>query len=240
MHPVAYIDLASVLACAVALACMIHGWRRPGFSPAILILLVVLLVVMAYYQVTLFLEWSGVTTRLDWMEDFAGVFLPFIWAFVFYAFVKNAVEDELRSSRERMDLALRGADLGTWDWDVQTDHVIFDEPWSQMLGYTLDELAPRFSTWEQLVHPDDLPRVREVLSRHLDGCTDSYETEHRLRHKSGQWVWVLAKGRVIKRDGGGKPLRACGTHLDIAARKQAETDLVAYQQKLRSLPRNCL
>ena len=235
MHPVAYIDLASVIACVIAVALLIRGWKRSRFSPAIRILLVVLLALMTYYQIALFLEWSGVTTRLDWMEDFAGVFLPFVWAFVFYAFVKNAVEEELRTSRERMDLALRGADLGTWDWSVRTDRVIFDEPWAQMLGYTLDELAPQVSTWERLVHPDDLPRIKEVLNQHLEGHTDSYETEHRLRHKSGRWVWVLDKGRVIERDRDGKPLRACGTHLDITARKQAETALMAYQRRLRSL-----
>ncbi len=98
MHPVAYIDLVSVLACGIAGGFLIRGRKSPGFPPAILILLAALLVVMAYYEITLFLEWSGVTDSLDWAEDLGGVFIPFTWAFVFYAFVKDAVEAELRAS----------------------------------------------------------------------------------------------------------------------------------------------
>ena len=235
MHPVAYIDLVSNLASVIAVAFVLRGWKRPGFSPSIPILLVILGGLMIHYQTALFLEWSGITTKLEFLEDFGGVFIPFTWAFVFYAFVKNAVEDDLRTGRERMDLALRGADLGTWDWDMRTDYVTFNERWAQMLGYTLDEVKPHESAWEELVHPDDLQSVMKNLTAHVSGTTDLYETEHRLRHKSGRWIWVLDKGRVIERDAGGKPLRACGTHLDITARKQAENHLMAYQRRLRSL-----
>ena len=91
-----------------------------------------------------------------------------------------------------------------------------------MLGYELSELQPHVRAWEALVHPDDTPGVMQTLKAHLDGRTDSYETEHRLRHKSGRWVWVLDKGRVIERDADGRALRVCGTHLDVTGRKQAE------------------
>jgi len=362
MHPVAYVDLVSLLACLAAVVFLIRGWRRPGLSLGTLILLIILLGLMVYYRTTLFLEWSRITTELVWIEDFVAVFIPFTWAFVFYAFVKNAVEDELRASRERfkaltestsdwiwecdsqgvftycspkvenllghqpsdvlgrtmfdyttpagrdhfrltfedavrygnairlepvyfygpdqqllcleisavpivdkhgrltgfrginrditdrmrveealrrseqrMNLALQGADLGTWDWNIETDDVTFDDRWAQMLGYTRDEIKAHADTWRELVHPDDLPYVMETLDRHLKGVTDLYETEHRLRHRSGRWVWVLDKGRVIQHDVDGKPLRACGTHLDITARKQAERSLLDYQQRLRSL-----
>lgn len=134
-----------------------------------------------------------------------------------------------------MNLALQGADLGTWDWNIETDDVTFDGRWAQMLGYTRDEIKAHADAWKELVHPDDLRPVMETLDRHLKGVTALYETEHCLLHKSGRWVWVLDKGRVIQRDVDGKPLRACGTHLDITARKQAERSLLDYQQKLRSL-----
>ncbi len=98
MHPVAYIDLVSILACVIAAVFLIRRLKRSGLSLAVPILLLVLLVLMTYYRIALFLEWSGITARLDWVEDFAGVFVPFTWAFVFYAFVKNAVEADLRAS----------------------------------------------------------------------------------------------------------------------------------------------
>ncbi|MBU2547441.1 MAG: PAS domain S-box protein [Proteobacteria bacterium] len=134
-------------------------------------------------------------------------------------------EEKYRTLFENMELALRGADLGTWDWDVVTGRVVFNARWVEMLGYDPEEIEPHVNSWEKLVHPDDYPEVMEALDAHLDGRTDYYETEYRLRHKSGDWIWVLDKGKVIERDTGGLPLRACGTHLDVSARKQAEEAL---------------
>ena len=145
---------------------------------------------------------------------------------------RERVHEALRESEQRMELALHGADLGTWDWDIETGDLTFNERWAEMLGYTLDEIEPHLNTWEKLLHPDDMPGVQEVLNAHLEGKTDFYETEHRLRHKSGEWVWVLDKGRVIERDAEGKPLRACGTHLDITERKRAEAEKEKLQAQL--------
>ncbi len=150
---------------------------------------------------------------------------PTVLSFVRDITERRRVEKALWESKQRMDLALRGADLGTWDWNVQTGHVVFNERWARMLGYTPDEIRPHVSVWKELIHPDDLAKVMEVLNAHLRGETDSYTTEHRLKHKSGDWVWVLDKGRVIEREADGKPLRACGTHLDITERKHAEEAL---------------
>ncbi len=144
---------------------------------------------------------------------------------------QKKIEDALRESEERMELALHGADLGTWDWNVQTGAVIFNERWPEMLGYMLDEIEPHISVWENLVHPDDLPGVEEVLNAHMEGKTDFYQTEHRLKHKCGGWIWVLDKGRVIERDADGKPVRACGSHLDITERKRAEEELKVAKEK---------
>ncbi len=133
-------------------------------------------------------------------------------------------EQRQRVAAERMELALQGADLGAWDWNVQTDEIKFDERWANMLGYTLDELEPHIRTWKTRIHADDIESVEAALNAHLAGQTEAYESEHRLRHKSGTWIWVLDKGRVITRDADGKPLRACGTDLDITERKQAEVE----------------
>lgn len=132
------------------------------------------------------------------------------------------LEEALREHQAQSELALVGADLGTWDWNLQTGAMTFNAPWAQMLGYTPDEIEPHIQSWESLVHPDDRPRVREVLNAHLEGRTPAYETEHRLRAKSGRWVWVLDRGKVVEWTEEGRPLRATGTHLDITVRKQAE------------------
>jgi PAS domain S-box-containing protein len=146
---------------------------------------------------------------------------------------RRQAEAQLLATQERLELALQGADLGTWDWNVKTGAVTFNKRYAEMLGYTLEEVEPHLHFWEKLVHPDELPAVVEILNAHLEGQTPFYETEHRLRHKLGSWVWVLAKGKVIGRDAQGKAVRACGTHLDITERKRAEVALRDSEERLR-------
>ncbi|MDY7000911.1 MAG: diguanylate cyclase [Thermodesulfobacteriota bacterium] len=151
---------------------------------------------------------------------------------------RKQAEEELRRKEERLGLALRGGDLGIWDWDIQTDEVRFNERWVGMKGYSLRELEPRMKVWEKLMHPEDLPGVREKLKAHLEGETSFYEAEFRMRHKSGEWVWILDKGRVIEWDEDDHPVRACGTHLDITERKKAEEKILhmANHDPLTGLP----
>jgi PAS domain S-box-containing protein len=135
---------------------------------------------------------------------------------------RKKTEEALRESQERLELAMEGAELGMWDWNIQTGELIFNQRWAEMLGYSRDEIRPHIDSWENLLHPDDIDRVREVLNRHLEGLTQSYELEYRNKAKSGEWRWVLARGKVVQRDGDGRPLRATGTRLDITDRKRAE------------------
>jgi PAS domain S-box-containing protein len=146
---------------------------------------------------------------------------------------RKKAEANLVESEERLRLALAGADLGTWDWDVVSGTVTFDERWAKMLGYNLDEIEPHLRAWERLVHPDDMPHVMEALTAHLEGKTNDYKTEHRMLHKSGKWIWILDSGRVIERNAQGKALRACGTHLDITERKRAEKEKDKLEAQLR-------
>lgn len=153
---------------------------------------------------------------------------------------RRRVEDALRVSEERLALAVGGADLGVWDWNVQTGEVAFNDRWAAMLGYDVSEIEPHVRSWERLVHPDDMPEVQRVLQDHLDGRTPFYRTEHRLRTKTGSWKWVLDHGRIVSRDPDGAPLRAVGIHQDISPRKEAELalrkshdDLVAVLNQLR-------
>lgn len=129
---------------------------------------------------------------------------------------------ELRESRERLKLALLGADLGTWDWDIASGRVVFNDRWATMLGYAPEDVDAKIESWTELVHPDDLPRAMDALNAHMRGETDLYECEHRMRHADGHWLWILDRGRVIERGEDGRPLRACGTHLDITHRRNAE------------------
>ena len=122
----------------------------------------------------------------------------------------------------RLELIISSANLGTWDWDMQTDQVLFNKHWAEMRGHRLDEIEPHASSWEKGINPDDLSALNTVLEKHLKGLTPTFSAEYRVRHKSGEWIWILDTGKVIERDDEGKPLRMVGIEKDITERKRAE------------------
>jgi len=134
-------------------------------------------------------------------------------------------EDRLQKSEERLELALKGADLGLWDYNLQTGEAFINQRRAEMVGYSVDELEPHFSSWGRMVHPDDTHKVRKAFNAHVKGETPLYECEHRLRCKSGEYIWVLARAKVVEHDAAGNPVRITGTSLDITERKRAEAVL---------------
>lgn len=148
---------------------------------------------------------------------------------------RKEYEKVLNEINERLAFTISAANLGTWDWDIVTSEVIFNDIWAEMLGYKIEEIEFNLSTWEKLVHPDDMTEVMVILTDHLEGRTPIYRAEHRLRHKSGKWIWILDVGKVISWDREGKPLRALGIHLDITEMKEAKIALEENEHRLRSL-----
>lgn len=138
---------------------------------------------------------------------------------------KEAAEASERAkseSEERLKLVLDGSNDGIWDWNARSGLLSINQRWAEMLGYTIEEIKPDVSAWEELVHPEDMPAVQQALNAHLSGQTPYYETEHRLRTKSGEWKWVLDRGKVVERDADGTPVRVAGTHTDITYRKRTD------------------
>jgi len=136
---------------------------------------------------------------------------------------RKEAEEEIKEAKERLDLALKGTKAGIWDWYVQTGNTVFNERWTEIVGYELEELEPtNIETWRELSHPEDLKRSEELLEKHFAGETDMYEFEGRMKHKDGHWVWIIDRGKVVEWDDEGNPVRMTGTHVDITDRKKAE------------------
>jgi PAS domain S-box-containing protein len=148
---------------------------------------------------------------------------------------RRQVETALRASQDRLEMALRGADLGSFDANLQTHYVFFDHRWAEILGYRGNELEPSTQTWPSLVHPEDWERVNATLERCFRGETALYEAEYRMRTHSGEWKWVLARGKVLERDADGNPIRFSGTHQDITERKHADNALRRMTQRLENI-----
>jgi len=130
---------------------------------------------------------------------------------------------QLYKNEERFSLAMRGANDGLWDWNLETDETYYSPRWKSMLGYEESELENILSTWGSLVNSDDKVMVLEKVNDYVTGRADSFEVEMRMQHKDGHEVFVLSRGFLVHRELDGKPIRLVGTHVDISERKKAES-----------------
>jgi PAS domain S-box-containing protein len=146
---------------------------------------------------------------------------------------RRQAEARLRESEERLALAVAGAREGVWDLDLETDDVVYSPRWKQMLGYDDDEIEPKLSAFERLIHPDDLARAEEAQLSVARGAAATFEAEFRMRHKHGHFVQVLSRGFPVRREPGGPVVRIVGIHLDLTERKQAEAALRESEERLR-------
>ena len=138
---------------------------------------------------------------------------------------RKRTESALRESEERLRLAFVGAQEGIWDWNLETNAVVYSSRWKQMLGYSDEEIEPDVSAWERLVHPDD----REAADRASESVArgqPTYEAEFRLRHKDGHYVQVLSRGFPVRAEPGGPVVRIVGTHFDLTDRQKREAERV--------------
>ncbi|MCB9604006.1 MAG: PAS domain-containing protein [Sandaracinus sp.] len=136
---------------------------------------------------------------------------------------------------DRLSLALDGASLGIWDWDLRDDSVQFDERWCSMLGLDHETTPMTLETWSSRVHPDDLDGCFRDIQAHLRGETPRYENVHRMRHADGEWRYILDRGRISGRDEHGKPMRFTGTHLDITESERARIALESQGRDLAAM-----
>lgn len=137
---------------------------------------------------------------------------------------RRLAEQSVKEHRERLALVIEGSNDGIWDWNVPTGEVYFSQRWKSMLGYGDDEIENHLDSWKRLLHPEDQERAQATIRDYFEGRTPAYELEHRLRHKDGDYRWILARGSTL-RDAHGRPTRMVGTHVDLTDRRQAEEEL---------------
>ncbi len=150
-------------------------------------------------------------------------------------------QHQILESKERYELAAKGATDGLWDWDLRLQHIHFSARWKAMLGYSDHEISEEPKEWASRVHESDLPLLRERVREHLEGVTPHFEIEHRMRHRDGSYRWMLSRG-VVVRDENGEPYRMAGSQTDISERKRYEERLVhdAAHDDLTGLPNRML
>jgi len=144
-------------------------------------------------------------------------------------------EAALADQEQRFALAVSSANLGTWDLDIATGRVAFNERSATMLGYRPEEIEPNIGFWRKSAHPNDWSRISKALCDHLEGRTPVYAVEYRVRTKAGGWCCVLDSGRVVARDASGNPTRAAGVHIDVTEWRHASVALRESEATLRAV-----
>jgi PAS domain S-box-containing protein len=145
---------------------------------------------------------------------------------------RKQIDEVLRESEERWQLALRGNNDGIWDWNVKTNDAFFSGRWKEMLGYEDYEICNHLDEWAKRVHPDDLGCVAQLIQDHFSKKTPFYISEHRILCKDGTYKWILARGQALW-DEKGKPVRIVGCHTDITERKLAEEALRYHEEQMK-------
>jgi len=176
------------------------------------------------------------TLEIDMLK---GMFFVLTTAGLLHVLVRRldrrhlAVEQALATSQQRLELALRAANQGLYDLNVQTGEAVVNDTYAAMLGYDPKNFRETNAAWQDRLHPDDREKVYQVYTDYVAGRLDEYRVEFRQRTAAGDWRWILSMGRLVERDAQGRPLRMLGTHTDITDRKNAEArsvDTLAFAQ----------
>jgi len=135
---------------------------------------------------------------------------------------------EQKHSEQRLDIALQATRSGVWDLNIKTGAIELDQSWLRLYGYNDSDELSHVDSWRKLIAPDDLKKLTHNFTEHLDGHSEHYQAEYRIRHKAGHYVWALAQGKVVEFTHDGSPLRMVGTDTDI-------NDKIASRSELKKL-----
>jgi diguanylate cyclase (GGDEF)-like protein/PAS domain S-box-containing protein len=142
---------------------------------------------------------------------------------------------EIKQREQQLMMALWGSGDDFWDLDLRTQTLRRSN--AAGMGKQSSATAMSVAQWRgDVVHPDDVEAVEERLRQHVLGQTDHYESEHRIRHpRTGEWITVLARGKVVERDTEGNPLRLAGTARDVSLSQHNERERLIAGEVLRSM-----
>jgi two-component system cell cycle sensor histidine kinase/response regulator CckA len=161
--------------------------------------------------------------------DVVAIHCILIGTFILLTFLllqkRKKTEMALRQSEEQLKFVLSGSTDALWDLKVKSRELTFNQRWAEILGYQPAEIRKDLEFWRQLVHPDDLQSILEQYQENVENNESRFRAECRLMGSSGEWRWILLRGRSVDWDPQGRPTRITGTATDINERVQAEMEL---------------
>jgi PAS domain S-box-containing protein len=152
---------------------------------------------------------------------------------------RKRVEDVLRLTQERLNIAIESADSVLWDWIIETRDFYIDSSMSTRLGYTEAEFFPfSLEKWKNITHVDDRLYAYKQFRKHEAGKVPALELEFRVKDKSGVYRWLLIRGRISERRENGLPSRISGTVTDVTYKKKSELQFTETHRMMTTLMGN--
>ena len=149
------------------------------------------------------------------------------------------VEASYALEQERLARIIDGTNVGTWEWNIQTGEILFNDKWAQNIGYSLEEITPTtVETWKHFTHPQDLQKSQSVLQECIEGQREFYDAKIRMLHKDGRYVWIHDRGKVTQYDTDGKALIMSGTHSNIDQEEKLKEEIKRNEEMLQELFEN--
>ena len=147
---------------------------------------------------------------------------------------QKRAEAALAESENRWNFALEGAGQGVWDHDLRGKRAFYSRTWRTMRGFRPDEeIDGSFEKWMERVHPEDRARIRAIIERQNSGELAYNAFEYREKHRDGQWIWILSRGKAVEWMADGSVARIIGTDTDITSLKAIEAILADEKERLR-------
>lgn len=229
----------SIIALNIVTAVILwNKMREPQTFNVVLLFGAACTLAMSEFFFTLYTTMTGSYNVLGHVYKVIG------YLFIYRAIVVETIEEpynKLALAQQNLATSLQASNTGLWNWDMRTKEVFYSPEWKAQLGYLPDELPDRFSTWESLLHPDDVGPAMEKVKDFLASSNRHYENEFRLRHRDGSYRWIMARGER-QFDSNGICVHLVGSHIDISERKQAEQRIqqLANFDMLTGLPNRML
>ena len=174
-----------------------------------------------YYRDDGSMEWTRWECR-PWYESNGSIGGIIVYTEVITK--RKQMEQALLESEERLRLAVESAQQGVYDLDIGTEKVTVNEIYARMLGYDAETFTETYDSWRKRLHPDDAEHTTKYLQEYLNGLSDKFQIEFRLRTANRDYIWVLSIGKIVEYDVDGKPKRMLGTHTNITGLKNLENE----------------
>ena len=149
--------------------------------------------------------------------------------------INNDLRNQIDELKENLSFALKKAETGLWEWDIENGKIVYNKEWAQILDYHVNKLDGRLETWRDLIHIEDKGKFDDFVNKIKSGKKEEIKFEHRLKTGKGNWKWMLAYGKVVEKNEEGEAVKMLGIHKNIDFAKNIENRLQQNKKSFKNI-----